>query len=72
MLRRRQATDDQQSAASGHVVDVEENGERLDEQPRAPPRDPHQDQPRTTIPVILWTSELTAANVVDKYLDKDR
>lgn len=26
----------------------------------------------SNIPVILWTSELTAANVVEKYLDKDR
>ncbi|KAE8740162.1 hypothetical protein FOCC_FOCC014325 [Frankliniella occidentalis] len=26
----------------------------------------------TGMPVILWTSELTAANVVEKYLDKDR
>lgn len=66
VLRRRQAAvDDQQAAASGHVVDVEQ-GEDVDGEPRAPP------QPPATIPVILWTSELTAANVVDKYLDKDR
>ncbi|XP_034235410.1 chitooligosaccharidolytic beta-N-acetylglucosaminidase-like isoform X2 [Thrips palmi] len=75
VLRRRQAPDDGPLAAQAAVgpvelVELPEVAEDIDDglqEGRASPS-----QSGSGIPVILWTSELTAADVVQKYLDKDR